>query len=82
MQFKTFWQLKALKSDYKVRCGAEVGNLSFPALPRPALLQLQLGVACGAHWRVWHVACGTLYDAVRQTTSDRLAYNYNNVDGR
>lgn len=26
------------------------------------------------------MACGKVDDAVRQTTNDRLAYNYNNVD--
>lgn len=34
-----------------------------------------------ATWRrVTRAACGKVDDAVRQTTNDRLAYNYNNVD--
>lgn len=34
-----------------------------------------------ATWRrVMRLACGKVDDAVRQTTNDRLAYNYNNVD--
>lgn len=41
---------------------------------------MQLQLQLGDEWRVRRVACGKVDDAVRQTTNDRLAYNYNNVD--